>query len=145
VERQAIPPARLTVHRREPGRRAVEIGAPELGTAREQREVWRLTKMERALQGAEWLAGKRLTMADVAIPPYVNRLARRRRATRLDPSRLAANWDPRYAGAYRIVTDTIHRCIPRSRLVVIRGGGHLAPTEHGSAFNEVLLSFLTTR
>ena len=41
VERQAIPPARLRVHRREPGRRAVEIGAPELGTAREQREVWR--------------------------------------------------------------------------------------------------------
>jgi glutathione S-transferase len=31
--------------------------------------------MERALQGAEWLAGKRLTMADVAMAPYVNRLA----------------------------------------------------------------------
>lgn len=45
---------------------------------------------------------------------------------------------------YRIAADTAHRCIPGSRLIVIRGGGHLAPAEHASAFNEVLLSFLKT-
>jgi pimeloyl-ACP methyl ester carboxylesterase len=45
---------------------------------------------------------------------------------------------------YRIVTDTAHRCIPKSRLMVIPGGGHLAPTNHTAAFNEALLSFLTT-
>ncbi len=45
---------------------------------------------------------------------------------------------------YRIAADTAHRCIPKSRLIVIRGGGHLAPTEHASAFNDALLSFLKT-
>jgi pimeloyl-ACP methyl ester carboxylesterase len=45
---------------------------------------------------------------------------------------------------YRIAADTVHRCIPKSRLIVIRGGGHLAPAEHASAFNEALLSFLKT-
>ena len=41
MERQSIPPARLRVRRRELGRRAIEIGPPELGTAREQGEVGR--------------------------------------------------------------------------------------------------------
>ena len=45
---------------------------------------------------------------------------------------------------YRIVTDTAHRCIPKSPLMVIPGGGHLAPTNHTAAFNEALLSFLKT-
>jgi pimeloyl-ACP methyl ester carboxylesterase len=43
----------------------------------------------------------------------------------------------------RIVTEA-HRCIRGSRLIVIRGGGHLAPANHAAAFNEALLSFLTT-
>jgi pimeloyl-ACP methyl ester carboxylesterase len=43
---------------------------------------------------------------------------------------------------YRIAADTAHRCILQSRLIVIPGGGHLAPAEHASAFNEALLSFL---
>jgi glutathione S-transferase len=34
-----------------------------------------LHKMERALAGSDWLVGERLTMADVAMAPYVNRLA----------------------------------------------------------------------
>src|SRR5262249_39085560 len=34
-----------------------------------------LYKMEDALRGSPWLAGERLTMADVAMAPYVNRLA----------------------------------------------------------------------
>jgi pimeloyl-ACP methyl ester carboxylesterase len=45
---------------------------------------------------------------------------------------------------YRIAADTAHRCIPTSRLIVIRGAGHLTPAEHASAFNEALLSFLKT-
>ena len=45
---------------------------------------------------------------------------------------------------YRIAAETAHRCIPGSRLIVIPGGGHLAPTDHTAAFNEALLSFLTT-
>jgi len=44
----------------------------------------------------------------------------------------------------RIAADTAHRCIPGSRLIVIRGGGHMTPVEHVAAFNEVLLSFLKT-
>lgn len=34
-----------------------------------------LQKMERALQGSEWLAGDRFSMADIAMAPYVNRVA----------------------------------------------------------------------
>lgn len=34
-----------------------------------------LRRMERALQESDWLVGDRFTMADVAIAPYVNRLA----------------------------------------------------------------------
>ena len=45
---------------------------------------------------------------------------------------------------YRIVAETAHRCILGSRLIVIPGGGHLAPANHTAAFNEALLSFLTT-
>jgi pimeloyl-ACP methyl ester carboxylesterase len=45
---------------------------------------------------------------------------------------------------YRIAADTAHRCIPKSRIIVIPGGGHLAPANHASAFNEALLSFLKT-
>ena len=45
---------------------------------------------------------------------------------------------------YRIAAETAHRCIPGSRLIVIPGGGHLAPANHAAAFNEALLSFLTT-
>ena len=45
---------------------------------------------------------------------------------------------------YRIAAHTAHRCIPESRLIVIPGGGHLAPVEHAQAFNEALLSFLKT-
>ena len=45
---------------------------------------------------------------------------------------------------YRIAAETAHRCIPGSRLMVIPGGGHLAPANHTAAFNEALLSFLTT-
>jgi pimeloyl-ACP methyl ester carboxylesterase len=45
---------------------------------------------------------------------------------------------------YRIAAETAHRCIPQSRLIVIRGGGHLIPAEQASAFNEALLSFLKT-
>jgi pimeloyl-ACP methyl ester carboxylesterase len=45
---------------------------------------------------------------------------------------------------YRIAAETAHRCIPRSRLILIPGGGHLAPADHAAAFNEALLSFLRT-
>jgi pimeloyl-ACP methyl ester carboxylesterase len=45
---------------------------------------------------------------------------------------------------YRIAAETAHRCIPQSRLIVVRGGGHLTPAEQASAFNEALLSFLKT-
>ena len=45
---------------------------------------------------------------------------------------------------YRIAADTAHRCIPKSRLIVIRGGGHLALADHAAAFNEALQSFLPT-
>jgi glutathione S-transferase len=31
--------------------------------------------MERALAGSEWLVGARFSMADIAMAPYVNRLA----------------------------------------------------------------------
>jgi glutathione S-transferase len=34
-----------------------------------------LEKMERALRNSDWLVGEQLTMADVAMAPYVNRLA----------------------------------------------------------------------
>ena len=34
-----------------------------------------LRRMERALQESDWLAGKDFTMADVAMAPYLNRLA----------------------------------------------------------------------
>jgi glutathione S-transferase len=34
-----------------------------------------LRKMEKALEGAEWLVGSRFSMADIAMAPYVNRLA----------------------------------------------------------------------
>lgn len=34
-----------------------------------------LAKMERALEGSDWLVGERLSMADIAMAPYVNRLA----------------------------------------------------------------------
>ena len=34
-----------------------------------------LHKMERALASAEWLVGERFSMADVAMAPYLNRLA----------------------------------------------------------------------
>ena len=34
-----------------------------------------LQKMERALASSEWLVGERFSMADVAMAPYVNRLA----------------------------------------------------------------------
>jgi glutathione S-transferase len=34
-----------------------------------------LQKMERALRDSDWLVGPRFTMADVAMAPYVNRLA----------------------------------------------------------------------
>jgi pimeloyl-ACP methyl ester carboxylesterase len=45
---------------------------------------------------------------------------------------------------YRIAAATAHRCIPQSRLIVIPGGGHLAPAEDAPAFNEALLAFLKT-
>jgi pimeloyl-ACP methyl ester carboxylesterase len=45
---------------------------------------------------------------------------------------------------YRIAAETAHRCIPQSRLIVVRGGGHLTPAEQASAFNEALLSCLKT-
>jgi pimeloyl-ACP methyl ester carboxylesterase len=45
---------------------------------------------------------------------------------------------------YRIAAETAHRCIPGSRLIVLPGGGHLAPANHAASFNEALLSFLTT-
>ena len=41
LEHQAVAPACLRVHGHEPGRRAIEIGAPEMGTAREQRKIGR--------------------------------------------------------------------------------------------------------
>ena len=41
LERQPVAPARLGVRGHEPGRRAVEIGAPEMRTPREQRQVGR--------------------------------------------------------------------------------------------------------
>ena len=34
-----------------------------------------LKKMEAALQGHDWLVGDRFTIADIAMTPYVNRLA----------------------------------------------------------------------
>lgn len=34
-----------------------------------------LRRMERALQASDWLVGQHFTMADVAMAPYVNRLA----------------------------------------------------------------------
>jgi pimeloyl-ACP methyl ester carboxylesterase len=43
---------------------------------------------------------------------------------------------------YRIAAATAHRCIPESQLVILPGGRHMAPTEHPSAFNEVLLDSL---
>lgn len=43
---------------------------------------------------------------------------------------------------YRIAAATAHRCIPESQLVILPGGRHWAPTEHPSAFNEVLLDSL---
>jgi pimeloyl-ACP methyl ester carboxylesterase len=45
---------------------------------------------------------------------------------------------------YRIAAETAHRCMPGSRLIVIPRGGHLALADHAAAFNEALLSFLTT-
>ena len=45
---------------------------------------------------------------------------------------------------YRIAAETAHRCIPKSRIIVIPGGGHFATAEHASAFNEALMSFLKT-
>jgi pimeloyl-ACP methyl ester carboxylesterase len=45
---------------------------------------------------------------------------------------------------YRIAAATAHRCIPKSRLIEIPGGGHVAPAEHAPAFNGNLLSFLKT-
>jgi pimeloyl-ACP methyl ester carboxylesterase len=45
---------------------------------------------------------------------------------------------------YRIATETAHRCIHGSQLIVIPGGGHLAPADHAAAFNDALLSFLPT-
>jgi pimeloyl-ACP methyl ester carboxylesterase len=45
---------------------------------------------------------------------------------------------------YRIAAETAHRCMPKSRVIVIPGGGHFAMAEHASAFNEALMSFLKT-
>jgi glutathione S-transferase len=72
----------------------VARGAPEGMAARAQKWQWLqhglealgaadkirlydayLHKMEHALASSEWLAGERFTMADVALAPYVNRLA----------------------------------------------------------------------
>jgi pimeloyl-ACP methyl ester carboxylesterase len=41
----------------------------------------------------------------------------------------------------KIMTEAVHRCIPNSRLITIRGVSHGAPWQNTSAFNEALLAF----
>jgi len=43
---------------------------------------------------------------------------------------------------YRITVGAVHRCIPSSRLITIRGATHGAPSQQPAAFNEALLAFL---
>jgi pimeloyl-ACP methyl ester carboxylesterase len=42
----------------------------------------------------------------------------------------------------KIMAEAVHRCIPDSRLITIRGASHGAPWQNTSAFNEALLAFL---
>ncbi len=44
---------------------------------------------------------------------------------------------------YKIAADTASRCIPGSKLVVIPNGRHVTPMQNPSAFNEVVLTFLS--
>jgi pimeloyl-ACP methyl ester carboxylesterase len=44
---------------------------------------------------------------------------------------------------FRVLAQGAHRCIPGSRLVVISGVRHGAPTQNSAAFNEELLRFLS--
>lgn len=44
---------------------------------------------------------------------------------------------------FRIVAESAHRCIAGSKLVLIRGGRHLAPIEKPQQFNDTLLAFLS--
>jgi arylsulfatase A-like enzyme/pimeloyl-ACP methyl ester carboxylesterase len=43
---------------------------------------------------------------------------------------------------FRVIAETVNRCMPGSRLIVIEGATHGAPTEKSPAFNKELLSFL---
>jgi pimeloyl-ACP methyl ester carboxylesterase len=43
---------------------------------------------------------------------------------------------------YRIASDTAHRCMPGSRLVVIPRTRHLWPAQEPAAFDAALLGFL---
>jgi len=43
---------------------------------------------------------------------------------------------------FRIIAETVNRCMPGSQLIVIEGARHGAPIEKPPAFNEALLSFL---
>jgi pimeloyl-ACP methyl ester carboxylesterase len=43
---------------------------------------------------------------------------------------------------YRIVADTVARCIPGAKLVIVPEGRHIAPIQHTPAFNKALLEFL---
>jgi pimeloyl-ACP methyl ester carboxylesterase len=46
---------------------------------------------------------------------------------------------------FRVLAEGAQRCIPRSRLVVIPGARHGAPTQNPGAFNEELLAVLSAR
>ena len=43
----------------------------------------------------------------------------------------------------RIMADAAHRCVARSKLLIIPGANHGAPWQNTTAFNELLLEFLT--
>lgn len=43
---------------------------------------------------------------------------------------------------YRIIAESVNRCIPASRLIIVPQARHLWPSQDPSAFNETLLGFL---
>jgi pimeloyl-ACP methyl ester carboxylesterase len=43
---------------------------------------------------------------------------------------------------YQVTVGAVHRCVPGSRLITVKGARHGAPAQQPAAFNEALLAFL---
>jgi pimeloyl-ACP methyl ester carboxylesterase len=61
---------------------------------------------------------------------------------RLDLPALVAAGEREPFSEFRECAETIAASLPRARLAVIDGAGHLAPLETPAAFRELLLGFL---